>query len=296
MKLGIDKTKIAKNIENAHCIGEKILRTSVIIPTFNRKDFVAEAVQSVLNQSVKPDEVIVVDDGSNDGTENHLSEEFGDRIHYHYKDNGGVSSARNAGISLSKGDLVAFLDSDDMWAPEKMERQLSVMLHSAVPACYTNEIWIRRGVRVNQMKKHQKYGGDIFEKCLPLCIISPSSIMLRRDVIEDTGLFNEKLEVCEDYEYWLRLTRKYEICFLDEPLIIKRGGHSDQLSHKYWGNDRFRVIALQGIIDSGLLTEPQRDAAIKELVRKCEILVKGFEKRNKVTEADHFRETANQYK
>ena len=150
---------------------------------------------------------------------------------------------------------------------------------------YTNEIWIRRGVRVNQKKIHQKYGGWIYERCLPLCIISPSSVLLDRDVLAAEGLFDEGLPVCEDYELWLRIAARYPVRFLDEPLIVKTGGHPDQLSHQFWGMDRFRIQALIKTYRSGGLRYQQKVRTAGEIVRKAEILAKGFENRQKAEEA-----------
>jgi len=161
---------------------------------------------------------------------------------------------------------------------------------------YTDEIWIRRGKRVNPKKKHQKYSGWIFKHCLPLCIISPSSVMLRREIFEEVGYFDENLPVCEDYDLWLRIAARHPIFFIDEKLIVKRGGHNDQLSHRFWGNDRFRVKALEKIISDGILDKSQKNLAIQELIKKGTILEKGFRKRGKMEEADYYHELIKKYR
>ncbi len=99
--------------------------------------------------------------------------------------------------------------------------------------CHTDEIWIRNGRRVNARKKHGKKGGWIFQHCLPLCAMSPSSIMIHRDVFTALGGFDERLPACEDYDLWLRITARYPVLFTRQPLIEKYGGHDDQLSRKY---------------------------------------------------------------
>ena len=262
---------------------------SVIITTYNRREFVREAIESVQRQDFSDYEIIVVDDGSTDGTEEFLKE-F-NTIHYFYQKNQGVSRARNQGLKLARGDYICFLDSDDLWLPRKLSIQTKVMRKNPeINVTYTDEIWIRRGKRVNPKKKHQKYSGWIFKHCLPLCIISPSSVMLRREIFEEVGYFDENLPVCEDYDLWLRLAARHPIFFIDEKLIVKRGGHNDQLSHRFWGNDRFRVKALEKIISDGILDKSQKNLAIQELIKKGTILEKGFRKRGKMEEADYYHE------
>lgn len=259
--------------------------TSVIIPTFNRAAFLREAIDSVLAQTEKDFELIVVDDGSTDGTRE-LVAEYGDRIRYFFQPNAGASAARNFGIRYAAGNLMAFLDSDDLWLPKKLARQVQWMAaHSNIMLCYTDEIWIRRGVRVNQKMIHAKAGGWIYPLCLPRCIISPSSVLMRRELFDAIGLFDERLPVCEDYDLWLRVASRFEVGFMAEPLIVKRGGHPDQLSQRDWGNDRYRVAALRKIYASGVLDETARRLTAAMLCRKCRILENGFRKRQKPVEA-----------
>ena len=220
---------------------------SVIIPTYNRADWLTEAIDSVLAQSYPSCELIIVDDGSTDRTRE-LIAGYKQPLHYLYQPNQGVSSARNLGIRSATGQYIALLDSDDLWLPQKVEQQVAIMEQCPeLQLCHTEEIWIRRGVRVNPKKKHQKYGGYIFPYCLPLCVISPSSAMIRRSLFDEIGYFDETLPACEDYDLWLRITKTYPVYFIDTPLIVKRGGHEDQLSRKHWGIDRFRIQALEKI-------------------------------------------------
>ncbi|RLB05643.1 MAG: glycosyltransferase family 2 protein, partial [Deltaproteobacteria bacterium] len=183
----------------------RIPRVSVIIPTYNRRTLLLEAVESVLAQTYSDFELIVVDDGSTDGTEEAIKR-YGSRLIYTYQPHQGVSAARNKGIEIARGELVAFLDSDDLWLPKKLQIQVTFMdQHPEVQLCYTDEIWIRRGVRVNPKKKHAKYSGWIYPHCLPLCIISPSSALVRRGLFAQVGHFDPQLPVCEDYDFWLRV-------------------------------------------------------------------------------------------
>jgi len=260
------------------------MNISVIIPTFNRKETLKRAIQSVVMQSYTPYEIIVIDDGSNDGTKEWLKDNF-PNVKYIYQMNSGVSSARNKGIKFARGDWIALLDSDDEWLPSKLKDQANeIELNPAAKFLHTNEIWIRNGVRVNQMKKHKKYGGYIFEKCLDMCRISPSSVLIKKDIFDEIGMFDETLKVCEDYDLWLRFASKYPVHFLDQPLIKKYGGHSDQLSKVDDGIESYRIRSLKKIMNSGILNKKQKTITKDVLVKKMYIYAKGLEKRNKIRE------------
>ena len=258
------------------------MKISVIIPTYNRKKTLARAIQSVINQSLSPFEILIIDDGSNDGTEEWVKENF-QNIKYIYQNNRGVSSARNIGIENANGDWVAFLDSDDEWLSNKLHEQvIAIESNPKIKFFHTNEIWIRNGVRVNQMKKHKKYGGYIFEKCLDICRVSPSSVLIQKEVFDNIGVFDESLRVCEDYDLWLRITSKYPVVFLDVPLIYKYGGHADQLSKVNDGIESYRIQSLEKIINSGFLSDEQKVLAVNALVNKMKIYSKGLKKRKKL--------------
>ena len=260
------------------------MNISVIIPTFNRKKTLKRAIQSVLMQSYTPYEIIVIDDGSDDGTKEWLKDNF-PNVKYFYQMNSGVSSARNKGIKFARGDWIALLDSDDEWLPSKLKDQANeIELNPAAKFLHTNEIWIRNGVRVNQMKKHKKYGGYIFEKCLDMCRISPSSVLIKKDIFDEIGMFDETLKVCEDYDLWLRFASKYPVHFLDQPLIKKYGGHSDQLSKVDDGIESYRIRSLKKIMNSGILNKKQKTITKDVLVKKMYIYAKGLEKRKKIRE------------
>ena len=177
-----------------------------------------------------------------------------------------------------------------------MENQINYLVkNSKYKICHTNEIWIRRGVRVNQHKKHKKYGGFIFDKCIDLCRISPSSVIIHKDVFNKVGLFNENLPVCEDYELWLRITAKFPVLYLDEKLTIKYGGHLNQLSEKYWGMDRFRIIALESIIKKSFLSKKNKLKVKKSLKSKINIFLKGLKKRKKKKEIIYYENKIKKY-
>jgi glycosyltransferase involved in cell wall biosynthesis len=270
-------------------------RVSIIIPTFNRLWTLPDAIESVLAQTYREYELIVVDDGSTDGTGGWFHETIrDDRVRYIKKENGGVSSARNVGIQSARGQYIAFLDSDDQYLPPKLERQVAVM-DRGHPVSYTDEIWIRNGRRVNPKKKHQKYGGDIFIQSLPLVIISPSSVMLRRSVIDEVGLFDESMPACEDYDLWLRLTSRFPVFFINEPLIVKFGGHTDQLSRRYWGLDMLRIYALEKLLDFDGLDDGKRNAVIFEIMKKARVVRGGAKKRGNEVVAALYGEKIKMY-
>jgi glycosyltransferase involved in cell wall biosynthesis len=241
---------------------------SVIIPTYNRARKVARAITSVLYQTFRDYEVIVVDDGSRDGT-NAVLPLFTPHITaLKHEENRGVSAARNTGIKASRAPLIAFLDSDDYWLPEKLAEQTAFFkAHPQAMACQTQERWIRNGKRVNPGKKHLKPGGNLFEPSLKLCLVSPSAAMVRRDLLEAVGLFDESLPVCEDYDLWLRISCRYPIHLLDRELVIKEGGGPDQLSHSMAGMDRFRIQSMVKLLQSGRLTREQARAVLREAAR-----------------------------
>jgi len=257
---------------------------TVIVPTHNRAETLARALSSILTQTCLPRHIVVVDDGSTDASAELVRNRF-PGVHYLYQPNAGVSAARNAGIrfndNLDDGsEWIALLDSDDEWLPEQLERQLCAWHkepHHRLIHC--DEIWLRNGQRINPMKKHRKHGGHIFNHCLPLCAISPSAVLLRRDLLDDTGLFAEDLPACEDYDLWLRICHRESVLFVDETLLIKHGGHADQLSRRHWGMDRFRVTALCRCLDNESLTPEQRRAALAMLETKLDILIEGARKR-----------------
>jgi len=272
------------------------LTISVIITTFNRKDLVKRAINSVLEQTIPADEIIIIDDGSDDGTEEYIKEYFPD-IKYFWQKNTGISAARNKGIDISINDWIAFLDSDDEWLPKKLEKQKEAILENpSYQLCHTNEIWIRKGRRVNPKNKHQKFGGLIFEKCLPLCVISPSSVIIHREVFQTYGKFDESLPVCEDYDMWLRLCAFLPVLYLEDMLVKKYGGHQDQLSKKLWGMDRFRIKALEKIINNSNINPRFIDTAIDTLREKIDIVLQGAHKRHNQKEISIFEQKKKEYK
>ena len=254
---------------------------SVVIPTYNRRQTIGRSIDSVLNQTLFPSEIIVVDDGSTDGTCDYIQSNF-PSIKLLHQPNKGVSAARNKGIRYADTNWIALLDSDDEWFPQKLEKQVMTLSQSPdIKFCHTEEIWIRNGVRVNQMKKHQKYGGHIFYKCLDMCRISPSSVLFHQSILDDVGYFDKDLKVCEDYDLWLRITAKFPVLYIDESLIKKYGGHEDQLSRVKDGIESHRIKVLEKLIMQKF-TSVQRNAMLKTLIEKLTIFSIGAQKRGKI--------------
>lgn len=259
---------------------------SIILPTYNRAGFLPAALQSVLAQTYERWELILVDDGSTDETVEIVKQFDDSRISYYYQENQGVSAARNYGISRCSGDVIALLDSDDEWFPNKLEVQLAYMLKYDFAISQSNEIWVRKGKRVNQPVKYAKPEGWFFEQSLEMCLISPSCTMFTRPVWETIGPFDVNMPSCEDYDMWLRACLHYPVGLVRERLTVKHGGRPDQLSICVPCADRYRIMALMKILQSGHLSEEQRQSVVCALEKKVRIYMQGCEKRGKTEEAE----------
>lgn len=274
---------------------------SVVVPTYNRVEFLSRALTSVAKQTAKCSEIIVVDDGSTDDTANllkKLSRTIEIPLVVIRQNNKGPAAARNLGITSAKQKYIAFLDSDDHWNKRKIEIQYRILLDNPeYLISHTKEKWLRRGVHLNQKKKHIPRHGDIFDHCLQLCGVGMSTVMIRRDLFEKIGLFDENLRCCEDYDFWLRVSCRFPFYLVSEPLTVKEGGREDQISSIYrMGMDRIRVYALKKIIDSKILTEKQYSLAIGEFKRKCTVFGNGCLKHGKKDTGRYYLELAESCK
>lgn len=266
-------------------------KVSVIIPVYNRIEELKRAIKSVLNQTFNDFELIIIDDGSTCNVKEVIDSFDDERIRFFRNENNrGVSFSRNRGIMLSKTNLIAFLDSDDEWLPKKLEYQVEYLkVHPEINLVHTEEIWIKNGKRINQGKRHKKNVEDLFYRSLELCLISPSTVMLRKSIFEKYGYFDENLLVCEDYDLWLRITAFEKVGFIERPLIYKYGGHNDQLSKKYEAMDKYRVISLMNLVKNNSLSEEQINKVKDVALRKLSILIKGAEKRNKSADLNLYK-------
>lgn len=265
-----------------------IENVSVVVPVYNREKTIVRAIDSVLNQSIKPEEIIIVNDGSSDSTADVLKS-YGDEITcINMRQNSGPSLARNEGVKYSKSEWIAFLDSDDCWEKDKLKSQKEYFgRYPYYQIMQSEEVWIRNGKRVNPCKHHEKKSGWIWETSLHRCLISPSGVMLKKSLFERYEGFDENLPVCEDYDLWLKISRDYPVGLDSTQAVIKYGGHVDQLSQKFPAMDRFRVKSLLGRLEIEQV-QYYRERMIDVLREKLLILIQGCEKRGKYSEADEY--------
>jgi glycosyltransferase involved in cell wall biosynthesis len=271
---------------------------AVIIPTFNRAALIERAINSVLCQTFRDFEAVVVDDASTDGTDGlPIFKKSDPRLRYiKLPENRGVSHARNAGVKATSAPWLAFLDSDDEWLPQKLERQVRwTEEHPDMHIVQTREFWIRRGRRVNPPKTHEKSDGDLFSASLERCMITPSSVMLRRTLFNEAGGFNESLSACEDYDLWLKVTCRCRVGLIDGHLLKRYGGHADQLSAAVPALDRFRIRSIIDLLAADALTSSQRELARENLLTRAQIVAKGYKKHGNAKECGHYEKIIAAY-
>jgi len=264
------------------------MKIDVIIPTFNRVLTLKRAIDSVLNQTYQNFHLYIIDDGSTDETEQLLKEYLScSNVSIFKQENRGVSAARNYGLSLSNAPWVSFLDSDDEWLPEKLDKQVEVIKsNESAVLVHGEELWIRNGKRVNPKKIHKKFGGEIFERCLALCLISPSAVMIKRSVLHEMKNFDEDFIVCEDYDLWLKITSLYPVEFISDPIIVKYGGHEDQLSAKFFAMDYWRIKSMNNILENREFSKERSNVVRDQIIKKGEILLNGYRKHNNLKDYD----------
>ncbi len=269
---------------------------SVIIPVHNRAWSIKRAIDSALCQSLPPCELIVVDDGSTDRTADILKS-YGDRIvSISLGRPQGVSAARNIGVEASRGKWLSFLDSDDKWDKDKLLHHARFMeRYPFLEIFQCDEIWIRKGKRVNKRRYHEKKAGWIWNPCLERCMVSPSCSVVQRDLLKKYGLFDARIPACEDYDLWLRISRHHPIGLDRHQDVIRYGGHSDQLSMRYPAMDRFRVFSL--IKALGEEDDPLFYQRIEvEIQKRLSILETGAIKRGRLGHAAMYRQAMKQVK
>jgi glycosyltransferase involved in cell wall biosynthesis len=208
------------------------MKVSVIIPTYNRAHLIAETILSALEQSLADREIIVVDDGSTDETSEVLRT-FEDKVIYIRQANSGPAKARNTGIRMARGKYIAFLDSDDIWLPEKLELQNHTLEHNSHQGLvFTDVMWFSNGqVMVPSLRdKYQLHTGDVFEKLLFDNWIATSSVLVKRECLEEVGGFDEDPQIMfvEDWNLWIRLAKRFKFGMVDR-VLVKRRYHPNRL-------------------------------------------------------------------
>jgi len=199
------------------------VRVTVVIPTYNRAGYICDAIDSVLSQTYKDYEIIVVDDGSTDDTKGILSK-YNGKIRYFYQENKGVAAARNRGIKKAKGEYIAFLDSDDIWLPEKLQLQLETLNnHRDYSWAYCDRKYVYEGdFKERTHRKYPAYHGNIFDFLFMDIFVKTTTVIVKKECFNCVGYFKEELRRSEDYDLFLRLAKKYRIVYIDRQLILYR--------------------------------------------------------------------------
>jgi len=230
----------------------KTMQVTVIIPTFNSAQFLTAAVDSVLAQTFKDFEIIVVDDGSTDNTEDVLKS-YGDKVRYIKQKNQGVSVARNTGIKNSSAKYAAFLDSDDVWMPAKLEKQINALENNPKSkACYTEYISVSEDMKPQELKRLRAENSVLNDLLLRGNVIGPpSTILCERELFEELGGFDSGLSLSADWDMWIRLACVTELTFLKEPLIKYRlHGSNMSKNVKLLEDDTVRMLEKAFAIES----------------------------------------------
>lgn len=238
----------------------------MIIPTYNRRELVQRAIDTVLTQTRPVQEILVVDDGSTDGTGEALARAFGDRIRYVYRANGGVSSARNHGLRLARGRYLALLDSDDEWLPRKTELQvgwLEARPEFGMVLCDVTRMNAQR-VDVERFSRREQIpeDGRVLKWVLLNPSLVPASVVMRREVFDTVGGFDESLPTGEDLDYHLKVAARWPIGIVEEPLVRAMRGHDGLSSLARTYDDYVQVIEKAAALAAGHLDQVDIDRAL----------------------------------
>ncbi len=262
------------------------MNISIILPTFNRPNMTIRALNSIVKQTYRHFELIVIDDGSFDNTYDRINDYLKTQQNIKYKlikkTNKGVSHARNIGLRLAQYDWVAFLDSDDEWLPSRLQTQVNYI--NKTPDChwvYSDEQWVKDGVVIPvKPNSCKKYHGAVLKKAIDRCFIGCSTVLIRKSHIEDVGGFNENFPACEDYDLWLKLLSKYKVDYIDQKLVTRFGGHDDQLSRAFHSMNLWRLKSVANLLEKSHLNEPERSYAENFIKSKAPQLMNGYKKYN----------------
>jgi len=234
----------------------KAASVSVVIPTYNCARYIAETLESVLRQSLRPHEIIVVDDGSTDDPQRVL-EQYRDRIIYIYQENAGEPAARNTGIRQARGDFIAFLDADDLWLPDKLKFQMDYFeKHPEVALVYSDmKLFDETGIVHESVKEWLKMSppsGYVFRELFAETLFGSGTVILRKACVERVGFFDEAFLVGSDYEMWLRMARHFKFGYVDKPLLMYR--HHATMATRGLGRALQNGIPWEGKVINKILT------------------------------------------
>ncbi len=243
---------------------------SVIIPTYNRAAFTSAAIDSVLAQTLPPDEILVIDDGSSDDTEQALRHRFGERIRYVSQANQGPSAARNHGMRLAREELVAFLDSDDLWRPSKLQVQHDFLTQNPTVDFVFCDLWVGDesdgGIEIqdrnfhDQLVNQQTHLSAMVEVLISRSFTITTTLMFRRRCWDTCGPFDESMRLCEDMDLWLRAAAQYKWGFVPVPLAERRR-HEGNLVNDWIKREEARLAVIQKF-----LVGPWSDQVSDEIV------------------------------
>jgi glycosyltransferase involved in cell wall biosynthesis len=221
-------------------------RVSVCIPTFNRCAMLREALQSVFRQTFRDFETIVVDDGSTDGTSEMLAVEYGGAVRAIRQSNAGDGSARNRAVREARGGLIAFLDSDDLWVPEKLERQVRLLDdRPEVAVVYSPKKTVDMHGREIHPPRRTCYRGQVTGYLFADVFIATPSVVCRRELFTRVGLFSEQLKTASDYDFWLRASIDHAFDYVAEPLVICRRHGGNLSQQRMLENQQIQLAVLE---------------------------------------------------
>lgn len=238
----------------------------MIIPTYNRRDLLPRALDSVLAQTMPVDEIIVIDDGSTDSTDDMLRARYGDRVRYVWQANAGVSAARNHGLRLAQGRYLALLDSDDLWRPTKTELQVAFLdAHPdfGMVVCDVERVDSEyRHIDVFRRRDTLREDGWVLRWVLHNPALAPASVLMRREVVEQLGGFDERLRTAEDLEFHLRVARHWKIGVVEQALVRAMRGHDGLSAADSTYDDYVRVVEAAVAGARGSVDDRELDEAL----------------------------------
>ncbi len=267
---------------------------SVIIHTYNNEKFIAETIESVLNQTYKDYEIIIVDDGSVDGTRDALSP-YKQKIRYHYKENGGIASAKNTGISLSEAEFVAFLDHDDLWVSDKLQLQMECFKENPqVGLVYAQYTSFRDGKEL-RTKPEKGYSGWIFKELLAKSFIQTSTVMVKKECLNIVGSYDESFSLGDEYDMFLRISKKFQCGFVDKGLTRYRV-HDTNASNNDFLFDNENLGVYKKIYDNFTdLDGEEKKILRKRIARYSMKVAEGLISQGKLEESKKYQKDALNY-